>query len=551
MKRSILVSISIVLISFVFIQGAFAAGNQDPKTEIHKAVLTGDLDTINNLINSSADIINAKNDIGWTPLHTAIRNNKIETAKYLIEKGADVNAKDRNGQTPLHFAVESGQNDIIELIINKTNASTINVADNNGENALSLAQKTNQTIIADRLLKKGAQPPSTQPFAGRGMDMNAGRGLSDMGNNRGFDFSAQRGGRSGMDRGSRGSADGGDSAGQRGSGRSMSPVDTTEPDSGISGTTSGRITGSMPTGQPGATAEETPESRLTGQPMSQRSQIQTEMTLDANEIQKRIKKYDGLTQEIQAVADKSKAGMAQWRATTGDNRTLLAKAVQIQCKNECDFLIKSAKEENAANTVKAIESLDTSKTKWSKDTNTELATKTRSSSLTQTTTSTRSRSSMGTGTTRGARGTRSNTTVQPAQPQEQTVPTSQPTTTDEWLAETFDIDGRISLAKLVASQTKTDYSTIRTTATGEKAEKTVAAIDGLLLAMQNRFDELNTYLEKQKEKQSTTTTRTTRGQTTTGRSTMGQYQDTTQMQEGNIQQGQRQTQGQRQGRSGR
>ena len=42
---------------------------------------------------------------GWTPMHCAVENNKIECLNLLINNSADVNLKeDDEGWTPLHFA---------------------------------------------------------------------------------------------------------------------------------------------------------------------------------------------------------------------------------------------------------------------------------------------------------------------------------------------------------------------------------------------------------------------------------------------------------------
>ena len=42
-----------------------------------------------------------------------------EIAKFLIEKGADVNTKSRDGSTPLHSAAFLGHTEIAELLIQK------------------------------------------------------------------------------------------------------------------------------------------------------------------------------------------------------------------------------------------------------------------------------------------------------------------------------------------------------------------------------------------------------------------------------------------------
>ena len=52
-------------------------------------------------------------------LHKAIKTGDIEQVKQLIAKGADVNATDNKGETPLHFAAVFGHTAIAELLIIK------------------------------------------------------------------------------------------------------------------------------------------------------------------------------------------------------------------------------------------------------------------------------------------------------------------------------------------------------------------------------------------------------------------------------------------------
>jgi len=87
------------------------------KKEINKALLEGcregDFNKVRLAINFGADV-KAKDNDGWTPLHFASKEDNIEIAKLLIEKGADVGAK-VDGWTPLHWA----KSDEMEALLKK------------------------------------------------------------------------------------------------------------------------------------------------------------------------------------------------------------------------------------------------------------------------------------------------------------------------------------------------------------------------------------------------------------------------------------------------
>ena len=58
-------------------------------------------------VKPNARMVNAKDDRGWTPLHSACNNTKANHVRVLIAAGAEVNAVDDSGFTPLHqFAAE-------------------------------------------------------------------------------------------------------------------------------------------------------------------------------------------------------------------------------------------------------------------------------------------------------------------------------------------------------------------------------------------------------------------------------------------------------------
>lgn len=83
-------------------------------TILHRIAGKGEL--IEYFVAHGADV-NAKNQVGWTPLHKSATYSKFSTttttARALIEAGADVNARDNSGKTPLDYA----QNDALESLL--------------------------------------------------------------------------------------------------------------------------------------------------------------------------------------------------------------------------------------------------------------------------------------------------------------------------------------------------------------------------------------------------------------------------------------------------
>jgi len=60
--------------------------------------------------------VNAKTEIGITPLHPAVGGGYKEIVELLIAKGADVNAKYVDGETPLDAAEQERHTGIANLL---------------------------------------------------------------------------------------------------------------------------------------------------------------------------------------------------------------------------------------------------------------------------------------------------------------------------------------------------------------------------------------------------------------------------------------------------
>jgi len=125
------------------------------KEELDKRLLKaadgGDLEQVELLIDSGADI-DARNSLGWTPLMLSAGDiDSDKTAKFLIMHGADVNAKNKYGLTPLMIAARSGRITIIESLLEY--GADIDAQDYRGETAvdkaLAMEFKKTADIIAD------------------------------------------------------------------------------------------------------------------------------------------------------------------------------------------------------------------------------------------------------------------------------------------------------------------------------------------------------------------------------------------------------------------
>ena len=86
---------------------------------IHDAARNGDLAGVQAELDKGVDV-NAKDDVGKTPLTYAARFGHKEVAELLLAKGADASAKtDDNGTTPLHHAALNGHKEIAAMLIAK------------------------------------------------------------------------------------------------------------------------------------------------------------------------------------------------------------------------------------------------------------------------------------------------------------------------------------------------------------------------------------------------------------------------------------------------
>jgi uncharacterized protein len=88
---------------------------------------------------------------GNSPLMWASEYGHVETVKYLLENGADVNKTNVWGQTSLMFASTWGFTEIVDILID--NNADINIKTRRGKTALNSAEKYGYKDIINLLEK--------------------------------------------------------------------------------------------------------------------------------------------------------------------------------------------------------------------------------------------------------------------------------------------------------------------------------------------------------------------------------------------------------------
>jgi uncharacterized protein len=153
---------------------------------LHLAAREGDIESARALLDAGADV-NQTTEYGWTALLTAINNRNYALASMLMDRGADVNIANKGGWTPLYIAtdnrnIEGGDYpvpqpdldhlEIITKLLDKGANPDARVKEDtltrtiftmqwffeNGATAFARAAQSSDTVLMKLLLKYGADP---------------------------------------------------------------------------------------------------------------------------------------------------------------------------------------------------------------------------------------------------------------------------------------------------------------------------------------------------------------------------------------------------------
>src|SRR5207245_819362 len=113
-----------------------------------------EIQRLKDIIKNSPDLINAKDQNGWTPLHTAANKGQLAVASFLLENKAEVNAKDNSDSTPLHQATSRGHRAMVELLL--AHGANVSAKENSNTTPLHYAAMKGYLSVAQALVAQGA-----------------------------------------------------------------------------------------------------------------------------------------------------------------------------------------------------------------------------------------------------------------------------------------------------------------------------------------------------------------------------------------------------------
>lgn len=127
-------------------------------TSLSLAVKYNRLEIVRILIEYFADPNLPDEKTGLTPLiHSILEDRSTTMMSTLIESGADLDQRDRNGMSPLHHCVNEGRLEPLRFLLEK--GADPNVRDSNGVTCMNLSKSSHgMSEFVELLLKYGADP---------------------------------------------------------------------------------------------------------------------------------------------------------------------------------------------------------------------------------------------------------------------------------------------------------------------------------------------------------------------------------------------------------
>ena len=130
---------AIGILVFLILSPSFRAGKK-----LLIASESGDVTTVNSLLNSGASLMNRDRD-GHSALWLAAYQGHVDVLKSLIEHHADVNSRGQDGWTPLMWAAYNGNAEVVKLLV--AHGANVNAVGINGETAQKVAKDKPEILV--------------------------------------------------------------------------------------------------------------------------------------------------------------------------------------------------------------------------------------------------------------------------------------------------------------------------------------------------------------------------------------------------------------------
>ncbi|HLX45699.1 MAG TPA: ankyrin repeat domain-containing protein [Bryobacteraceae bacterium] len=152
----------------------------DPSLAIFAASIQGETARIEELLSANRSLVSALSSDGWTPLHLAAFFGKLEAARLLLNKGAQVNARSTNPMQnmPLHAAAAGKHSEIIKLLLD--HGASANARQHGGWTPLHAVAQNGDVDSAKALLSSGADVEARADNSQRALDLALTKGQQAM-----------------------------------------------------------------------------------------------------------------------------------------------------------------------------------------------------------------------------------------------------------------------------------------------------------------------------------------------------------------------------------